>query len=100
MSVTDPVRGLDIDSYEAGDNLCKTAFGVSAKFAMFNDGWYMPNMNGPIVKMQKSWDWKTALSGQYNLWGYFNHNYMGKTWIWTQTTPSGNCILPKSNPIN
>ncbi len=51
MSVTDPVRGLDIDSYVTGDNLCKSAFGSSAKFATFNDGWYLPYMNGPEVKI-------------------------------------------------
>jgi hypothetical protein len=100
IAVTDPVRGLDIDSYRTGDNICKTAFGSSAKFATFTDGWYLPDMNGANVRIEKNWDWVNALSGEYNFWGYFNHNHIGKSWVWTQTTPMGNCILPKSNPIN
>lgn len=63
ISTTDPVRGLDIDSYKTGDNLCKSSFGPSAKFATFTDGWYMANMNGPDIKMEKSWNWNTALPG-------------------------------------
>lgn len=63
IAVTDPVRGLDITSYAVGDNLCKTAFGPSAKFAMFTDGWYIPFMNGPSVAIERTWDWGKARSG-------------------------------------
>lgn len=99
IAVTDPVRGLDVTSYRVGDNLCKTAFGSAAKFAQFTDGYYLSNMNGANIKIEKTWDWATARSGEYNFWGYFNHNHIGRSWVWTQTTPSGNCILPNSNPI-
>ena len=99
IAVTDPVRGLEVTSYAVGDNLCKTAFGSRAKFAQFTDGWYMSNMNGPNLRIEKTWDWGKAVAGEYNFWGYFNHNYVGKSWVWTQTTPTGNCALPASNPI-
>lgn len=77
IAVTDPVRGIEVTSYATGDNLCKTAFGAKAKFAQFTDGWYMSNMNGPNLNIEKSWDWSKAKSGEYNFWGYFNHNYLG-----------------------
>lgn len=99
LAVTDPVRGLEIDSYKTGDSLCKTAFGPKAKFAQFTDGWYMKNMNGPNLKIEKAWNWTQAASGEYNLWGVFNHDHLGRSWVWTQTTPTGNCVLPKSIPI-
>jgi hypothetical protein len=100
LAVTDPIRGLEIDSYKSGDSLCKNAFGRKAKFAQFTDGWYMKNMNGPNLKIEKAWSWEKADSGEFNLWGYFNHDYTGRAWVWTQTTPMGNCMLPKSNPID
>ena len=59
----------------------------------------MDSMNGPDLKMEKSWSWAYAKSGEYNFWGYFNHNHIGRSWVWTQTTPSGNCFLPQYNPI-
>jgi len=52
------------------------------------------------LKIEKAWNWGDATSGEYNFWGYFNHQHVGRTWVWTQTTPSGNCITPKSNPIS
>lgn len=51
IGVTDPVKGLSIDSYVTGDNYCKTAFGPQAKFATFSDGYYMSNMNGPNLNI-------------------------------------------------
>lgn len=63
IALTDPVRGLDVTSYAVGDNLCKTAFGAKAKFAQFTDGWYLSNMNGPNLKIEKTWDWAKAVSG-------------------------------------
>jgi len=100
IGVTDPVMGLTIDSYATGDSLCKTAFGDNSKFAQFTDGWVIKNMNGADLKIEKAWNWGDATSGEYNFWGYFNHQHVGRTWVWTQTTPSGNCITPKSNPIS
>ncbi len=97
--MTDPVAGLEIDSYLAGTRLCQNAFGADAKFATFTDGLYMKQMNGPAVKIEKSWDWKQTQRGEYNFWGVFNHDHVGRSWVWTQTTPTGNCIGPKSNPI-
>jgi hypothetical protein len=61
--VTDPVRGLEITSYSVGDNMCKTAYGSAAKFATFTDGYYMSNMNGPNLNIEKNWRWEDAKSG-------------------------------------
>jgi hypothetical protein len=44
FKVTDPVFGSDITTYEYGDGLCKD-LADNAKFATFNDGYYMENMN-------------------------------------------------------
>jgi hypothetical protein len=33
IALTDPIRGIEITSYQVGDNLCKSAFGRKAKFA-------------------------------------------------------------------
>ena len=100
IALTDPVRGLEIDSYITGTRMCQNAFGANAKMATFTDGYYMPYMNGPNIAIEKLWDWSKAQRGEYNFWGYFNHHHIGKSWVWTQTTPSGNCVIPKSNPIN
>ena len=79
--------------------MCQNAFGADAKMATFTDGYYMPYMNGPNIAIEKLWDWSKAQRGEFNFWGYFNHHHIGKSWVWTQTTPNGNCVLPKSNPI-
>ena len=63
IALTDPIMGLQIKTYKAGDDLCKNAFGEEAKFATFTDGWYMDNMNGPVLKIEKSWSWASAKSG-------------------------------------
>lgn len=63
IALTDPVRGLEITSYATGDNMCKNAFGPAAKFAQFTDGWYMNNMNGPNLRIEKTWDWSKASTG-------------------------------------
>ena len=60
FALTDPVRGLEVDSFVTGDNMCKTAYGPNAKFASFTDGYYMDQMNGPEVKIEASWDWGQA----------------------------------------
>lgn len=99
IALTDPVRGLEIDSYITGNRMCQNAFGADAKFATFTDGYYMPYMNGPTISIEKTWDWSKAKRGEYNFWGVFAHNHIGRSWIWTQTTPSGNCMLPNTNPI-
>jgi len=59
----------------------------------------MKQMNGPVLKLEKSWDYRQTQRGEYNFWGVFNHNYYGRSWVWTQITPTGNCIIPKANPI-
>lgn len=100
IALTDPVRGLEIDSYLTGMRMCQNAFGPDAKFATFSDGYYMPYMNGPTVGIEKTWNWSLAKRGEYNFWGYFAHHHIGRSWVWTQTTPSGNCMLPNSNPIH
>jgi len=51
IAVTDPIRGLEVDSYVTGDKLCKTSFGDDSKFAQFTDGWLMKNMNGADLKI-------------------------------------------------
>ena len=51
IALTDPVLGLQIDSYITGTKLCQTAFGANAKFATFSDGFYMPYMNGPTIAL-------------------------------------------------
>jgi hypothetical protein len=99
LAVTDPVMGLQINSFIVGDNLCKTAYGPKATFATFKSGWYMPRMNGINLLIEKAWDWTKARTGEFNLWGYFNHNYRGKAWVWTQTTPTGNCATPAAPNI-
>lgn len=91
FTVTDPIRGLEITSYKFGDDTCKNAYGPNAKFASFTDGWYMDQMNGAQLKIEKIWNWTQAKSGEFNLWGYFNHNYQGRAWIWSSSTPYGNC---------
>jgi hypothetical protein len=49
--LTDPIQGLTIDSYKTGDNLCKNYFGQNAIFATFESGFYLPNMNGPLIRI-------------------------------------------------
>lgn len=51
IALTDPIRGIEIDSYQTGDSLCKNQFGGNAKFAEFTDGYYMKSMNGPDLKI-------------------------------------------------
>lgn len=51
IALTDPIRGLEIDSYLTGTRLCQNAFGADAKFATFTDGLYMRQMNGPVLKL-------------------------------------------------
>lgn len=63
FAVTDPVRGLEVDSFVTGDNMCKIAYGPNAKFATFNDGYYMEQMNGPEIKIEVAWDWGKAKEG-------------------------------------
>lgn len=99
IALTDPIRGLEIDSYITGTKLCQNYFGHDAKMATFTDGYYMDYMNGPSISIEKTWDWSKTKRGEYNFWGYFNHDHIGKSWVWAQTTPNGNCVLPKSNPI-
>jgi hypothetical protein len=94
LTVTDPVRGLEVTSYEKGDQYCKDYYGMDAKFAEFHDGFYLPDMNGfnsGIVKAWGNWQWALAECGAWSLWGYFNHHWRGKAWIWIRNQPNGNC---------
>ena len=57
IALSDPVRGVEINSYQVGDSICKNQFGQFAKFAEFTDGYYMKNMNGIDLKIEKAWNW-------------------------------------------
>jgi len=91
LTVTLPVRGSDITSYSVGDNLCKGYFGNNSKFAKFDQGHYMPFMNEAPQKTWSMWDWGKTKVGGWNFWGYFNHHYRGRAWVWVDNQPSGNC---------
>lgn len=91
FATTLPVRGSDISSYEVGNNLCKGYFGTNAKFAEFDDGFYMPVMSQPPEKTYALWDWNKAKRGAWNMWGFFNHHYRGRAWVWIRNQPNGNC---------
>jgi hypothetical protein len=54
----------------------------------------MADMNGyksGVVKAWGNWDWTLALCGEWSIWGYFNHDWKGKTWIWVNDEPNANC---------
>ena len=91
LRTTLPVRGADITSYAVGDNLCKGYFGDTARFATFDQGFYMPYMNEEPIKTQAFWDWSKAKNGGWNFWGYFGHSYRGRAWVWVKGQPNGNC---------
>jgi hypothetical protein len=91
LQVTVPVRGYDISSYKIGDDLCKGYFGPNSKFAEFNDGNYMPYMNQRPISAWNQWDWAESKRGGWNFWGYFNHHYRGRAWVWIKGQPNGNC---------
>lgn len=92
FGLTDPFRGIDINSFRNGDNLCKTYFGPTAKFADFMDGWFMPYMNAPAVSIEKNWSFGKAAPSSYGLWGYFNHADTGRVWVSNLASPSSNCF--------
>ena len=94
LVVTDRIRGLNIESYQKGDTICKDYYGYDAKFAEFHDGYYLDDMNGATsgaVKAWGNWSWATAKCGGWSLRGYFNHHWKGKAWIWINNQPNGNC---------
>ena len=91
FEVTVPVRGSDISSYEVGDKLCKGYFGDKAKFAEFRDGYYNDFMNIRPHKAWNRWSWAGAKQGAWNFWGYFNHHYRGRAWIWVNGQNNANC---------
>ena len=90
FEVTSPIRGQDITSYQAGDELCKGFFGDSSKFASWDDGYYMSYMNERPIKAWNLWSWDQTKQGRWNMWGYFNHHYRGRAWVWARGQ-SGNC---------
>jgi hypothetical protein len=47
----EPVKGLQITSVVTGTKLCQNYFGRDAKMATFEDGFYMPYMNGPTLAL-------------------------------------------------
>lgn len=91
IQVTLPVQGSSISSYKVGDDLCKGYFGKNANFATFDSGYYLPFMNRPPFKAWSLWNWDQAQRGQWNFWGYFNHHYRGRAWVWVNGQPLGNC---------
>ena len=91
IQTTLPVQGSAITSYKVGDALCKGYFGNNSNFATFDSGFYMPFMNQPPIKAWGLWDWNQAKRGQWNFWGYFNHRYRGRAWVWVNNQPNGNC---------
>ena len=91
LQVTVPVRGYDLVDYNTGDRLCKGYFGATAKWSKFNDGYYMPYMNQRPWKVMNHWNWSLTKQGGWNFWGYFNHHYRGRAWVWVDNQPNGNC---------
>ncbi len=91
FQVTLPVQGSSIRSKAVGDTLCKGYFGNNSKMAQFNDGYYMPFMNQLPQKTWALWDWGKTQRGGWNMWGYFNHHYRGRAWVWIPNQPNGNC---------
>ena len=91
LQVTLPVQGASITSYKAGDALCKGYFGNNSQFATFDSGFYLPFMNRFPAKTWALWEWGQAKRGQWNFWGYFNHRYRGRAWVWVNGQPLGNC---------
>ena len=91
LTVTLPVRGSDISSYQVGDQLCKGYFGENSQFATFDQGLYMPFMNESPRKDWGFWNWSLTKKGGWNFWGYFNHHYRGRAWVWVKGQPNGNC---------
>ena len=90
FEVTTPIRGSDVTTYQAGDDICKGFFGNTSKWATFDDGYYMDYMNQRPYKTYNLWNWSEAKQGKWNYWGYFNHHYRGRAWIWIGLN-SGNC---------
>lgn len=91
FTTTLPVRGSSITSYQVGDNICKGYFGKNSQWAKFDDGWYMPYMNQLPEKSWSLWDWSKASKGGWNMWGFFNHRYRGRAWVWVDNQTNGNC---------
>lgn len=91
FTVTPPIRGYDVDSYDNGNKLCKQYWGKSAKFAEFHDGYYVDWMNNRPRKTWKFWSWAVAKCGGWSFWGYFNHRYNGRAWVWINNQPHANC---------
>lgn len=91
IQVTVPVRGYDLVDYETGNTLCQGYFGSNARWAKFNDGFYMPFMNQRPISAWVSWDWGKVKNGGWNFWGYFNHHYRGRAWVYVDGQPNGNC---------
>ena len=90
FEVTTPIRGSDVTTYQAGDDICKGFFGNTSKWATFDDGYYMDYMNQRPYKTYNLWNWAEAKQGKWNYWGYFNHHYRGRAWIWIGLN-NGNC---------
>jgi len=94
LLVTDSFQGMKVDSYDTGDKICKDYYGYDAKFAEFHDGYYLEDMNGwksESILAWSTWSWAQAKCGEWSLWGYFNHHWNGKVWIWVNNQPNGNC---------
>lgn len=90
FEVTTPIRGSDVKTFEDGDKLCKGFFGDTSKWATFDDGYYMDFMNKRPYKTYNLWNWSEVKQGKWNYWGYFNHHYRGRAWVWIDLN-DGNC---------
>ncbi len=53
----------------------------------------MKNMNAMPQKTWKFWDWDQAICGGYGFWGFFNHKYQGRTWVWNNNNAKANCAF-------
>lgn len=51
----------------------------------------MSYMNDPSADVWATWDWAQTNGGGWAHWGYFNHQYKGRTWTWINDQPNGNC---------
>jgi hypothetical protein len=54
-------------------------------------GYYMPYMNS-LPNVGITWNWVTAITGGWNLWGYvFKPLPTGRMWTWINNT-GANCV--------
>jgi len=59
----------------------------------YYDGWTggVLQVSVPVRGYDFHWRWANAKQGGWNFWGYFNHHYRGRAWVWVDNQPNGNC---------